>query len=374
MNLDINNWKEFILNKLFIIKYGVNLELNACEETTLKEKSSVNFVSRTAENNGVSSRVSIIEEIEPQNAGLISVAGGGSVLSAFLQNEPFYSGRDLYTLEAKENISDNVKMFIITIIEQNKYKYSYGRQANKTLPYLKLKLPIQCNENSAPIIDETKKYSEEGYIPDWKWMEDYIISLHHKPLTTKNKPNNSLSLNVDQWKEFKIGTLFRIESTKGKVTDDLVEGKDLPYIAAKHDMNGFEMMCSSEGMNDYISEGNCIVFVQIGEGSCGYANYMMEPFIGMSGKTCCGYIDGVLNQYIGLFLSTILCQERPKHSFGRSWTGDRLFDTIIKLPVQHNSDGTISIDDKFTYSEKGYIPDWEFMENFIKSLPYGDRI
>ena len=84
MNLNINEWKEFELGRLFIIKYGVNLELNACEEADNKNELSVNFVSRTAENNGVSSRVLIIDGIEPQKAGLLTIAGGGSVLSTFL--------------------------------------------------------------------------------------------------------------------------------------------------------------------------------------------------------------------------------------------------------------------------------------------------
>lgn len=26
------------------------------------------------------------------------------------------------------------------------------------------------------------------------------------------------------------------------------------------------------------------------------------------------------------------------------------------------------------YSDKGYVPNWKFMENYIKSLPYEDRI
>lgn len=47
---------------------------------------------------------------------------------------------------------------------------------------------------------------------------------------------------------------------------------------------------------------------------------------------------------------------------------------MIKLPVKHNADGTIFIDDEHTYSEDGYVPDWQFMEDYIKSLPYGDRL
>lgn len=177
MNLNISEWKPFIIEKLFTVKYGVNLELSNCDEIINNEEIGIKFVSRTESNNGVSATVMPIENVIPQKAGLISVAGGGSVLSTFIQPEPFYSGRDLYTLEAKDNISFEAKMFIITIIKANKYKYSYGRQANKTLPYLELMLPVVKDDKNAPIIDKTCKYSDEGYVPDWQFMEDYIKSL-----------------------------------------------------------------------------------------------------------------------------------------------------------------------------------------------------
>ena len=53
--------------------------------------------------------------------------------------------------------------------------------------------------------------------------------------------------------------------------------------------------------------------------------------------------------------------ERQKYNFGRSWTGDRLLETVVKLPAKENK-------------SKEYVPDWIFMENYIKNLPYGDLI
>jgi len=170
MNLDDREYGFFKVSDLFDVKYGVNLELNSCKKCNWNIKDSVNFVSRTSKNNGVSSRVLTIDDITPQKAGLISVAAGGSVLSTFLQLEPFYSGRDLYTLEAKNNISDEAKIFVITVIKQNKYKYSYGRQANKTLPNLELRLPVK----------------QDGK-PDWKFMENYIKYLHNKSFVKKEE-------------------------------------------------------------------------------------------------------------------------------------------------------------------------------------------
>lgn len=176
-DLHVSEWKEFRLADLFNIRYGLNLELNACVEADREEPDSVNFVARTAENNGVSSRVRILDHVEPQKSGLITVAGGGSVLSSFYQDEPFYSGRDLYILEAKVELSPAAKLFLVTAIEQNKYKYNYGRQANKTLPNLTILLPVLRGADRTPCLDSTCAFSKQGYIPDWKFMEDYMRAL-----------------------------------------------------------------------------------------------------------------------------------------------------------------------------------------------------
>lgn len=53
---------------------------------------------------------------------------------------------------------------------------------------------------------------------------------------------------------------------------------------------------------------------------------------------------------------------------------DLIKSTLLKLPIQRDRYGNPIIDDNRTYSEKGFIPDWEFMEDYINSLPYCDRI
>ena len=63
-----------------------------------------------------------------------------------------------------------------------------------------------------------------------------------------------------------------------------------------------------------------------------------------------------------------------RYSYGRARSKEQLNKERIKLPVQHNEDGTIYIDENHTFSEKGYVPDWQFMEDYIKVLTYGDRL
>ena len=114
---------------LFDVRYGVNLELNKLEITL----EGINFVSRTAMNNGVSAKVKRLPEIEPIEAGVLTVAGGGSVLETFVQPEPFYSGRDLYYLKPLTQMTIDEKLYYCMCIRANKYRYNYGRQANRTL-------------------------------------------------------------------------------------------------------------------------------------------------------------------------------------------------------------------------------------------------
>ena len=48
------------------------------------------------------------------------------------------------------------------------------------LKKLKIKLPVlQINEGKF-YIDKEKKYSDEGYVPDWKFMEGYMKTIEDK--------------------------------------------------------------------------------------------------------------------------------------------------------------------------------------------------
>jgi hypothetical protein len=142
------------VSELFDVRYGVNLELNALEQAA----EGINFVSRTAKNNGVSARVSSVKGVDPIPAGTISVAGGGSVMESFLQTEPYYSGRDLYYLTAKVPMTEQQKLYYCTCLRANKYRYNYGRQANRTLKDILIpgldEIPPWVEETMRELVDE----------------------------------------------------------------------------------------------------------------------------------------------------------------------------------------------------------------------------
>ncbi|MCM1302639.1 MAG: restriction endonuclease subunit S [Lachnospiraceae bacterium] len=158
--LEFESWKEYTIGELFILHQGNGYELMRMEED---RKSNINFISRTSKNNGVVAKVKKTGE-QPFPKGLISVALGGSVLSSFVQDEPFYTAYHVMVLEPKEEykMSSLTKMFICTQLEANKYKYSYGRQANRTLKDIIVRLPMKKDKQ-----------------PDFEWIDVFMRSLNY---------------------------------------------------------------------------------------------------------------------------------------------------------------------------------------------------
>ena len=172
-----------------------------------------------------------------------------------------------------------------------------------------------------------------------------------------------------EYRYFEVGRLFRLVNPKGKITSkQLLDGNDINYIAAKKTNNGVAKRCSQENIpDDQIMEGNCIVFIQQGDGSAGYTTYQPEDFYATS-CVCCGYIDGILNEEVGLYLVSMLDMNRKYYSHSYGWNAERLTKTKISLPTLTNPDNTPVIDPEYKYHPEGYIPDWEYMQDYIKEL------
>ena len=191
------------------------VNLIQCKST---DKKSIPFVSRTEKNNGVSAFVEEELDVDPNPGHTLSVAGGGSVLSTFYQPFPYYSGRDLYILIPKKKMSVIEMLFYAKCISANKYKYNYGRQANKTLK--NILIPSQIPEKLKNKLLTYHKKLEK--------------SISKKPLIDK-----IIKLEIDNWKEFELIELFKIEKGERLTTyDRLQDDLNLPLVVASSENNG----------------------------------------------------------------------------------------------------------------------------------------
>ena len=372
MNLDISQWKEFKVSSIFTIHNGKGITKEEIEDN----EGDFTVVQSGEENNGVLGKINL-DYCKTMNYTLserscLTVARSGSAGYVSFQPNGCVVGDSAKILLFDEDIASvELYTFLQTLLTANRFKYAYTE--NKYMNDV-VKLPIETTEDGTPIIDVSQKYSEDGYIPNWQWMENYIKALHHKPLTTKNKANNSLLLNVNEWQEFRFGNLISsINKAKALNKDDLIEANNkkhsIRYITRTGVNNGCELLVDISTVDKtYIQNKNAI---SIGD-TTATCFYQDEDFI--TGDHMVIVRAEWLNKPLGLYITTILRQEQYKYSYGRAFLMNRIKNTIIKLPIIRNADKTPVIDKSKRYSAKGYLPDWIWMENYIKSLPYGDRL
>ena len=364
MNLNPNDWKRFYLGRLFDIKKGKRL-------TAEDQEAGCNiYIGAIDSNNGVANHIGQ----KPIHEGnTISLSYNGSVGEAFYQADPYWATDDVNALYSKyEGFNEFIGLFMVATIRQEKYRFSYGRKWTlENMNNTDICLPIRYNSDGSPFIDSTNFYSDEGYVPDWQFMENYIKSLHYKPLTTKH--TTALKLNKDRWQEFEFGRLIKsIYKAHAYTKDDLTEqnvklDSTLRYITRTAEDNGCELIVRNEALS-YVEEGNAIT---IGD-TTATCFYQEEKFV--TGDHMIVVRANWLNTYTGLFIVTLLNNEQYRYSYGRAFLIDRVKETVLKLPICRNNDGLPIIDEAKRFSDEGFIPDWQFMEDYIKSLPYGDRI
>lgn len=295
------------------------------QEELSKENGGVAFLSRGSKNNGVAGYVKRIEGKNPIPANKITVALSGSVLECFYHNYEYYTPYHLLSLESKEKMSLKEIFYYISFIKLYQKQYNYGRQANRTIQNLLV--------------------PEKHEIPSWVYeteMPDYSDASESKEKKVVELPDSS------KWKEFLFPEVFNMERGKGTSARDAKENPGQhPYVGASAQNNGITLLTN----NTPTHRGNSITVST--DGSVGQAFYQKNDFSSTSNIVVLTTKEKELNPFISLFLTTLIKQIGESFDYGRKWGITRMKKSKVSLPV--DSDGN---------------PDWQLMEDYIKSLPY----
>ena len=306
---------------IFDVWYGVNLEVVNSEVDPV----GIPFVSRQSVNNGIVCHVKKIDDVEPNPAHTLSIAVSGSVLSTFYHDYEYYSGRDVYVAKPKIDLSKEQMLYYCYVIEQNKYRYNYGRGANKTF-----------RDILVPSIHEIPSYVNQKKIRG-EFDPSPVFQNKHR-------------LHPEKWKSFHYSDIFLIKKGKRLTKADMVSGK-IPYIGAIDSNNGISAYISND---EHLHSANTISVSY--NGSIAEAFYQTTEFWATDDVNVL-YPKFELNKYIAQFLTTLIHKEKYRFNYGRKWDKELMEQSLIKLPAIKNANGK-------------YEPDWQFMEDYIKSLPY----
>ena len=343
--MNTSNWEYFAISKIF----------NSFERGKVHSQSSLPFgndyfyVGAKKNRCGVMTKCGYdIDLISKGNCIIFICNGEGSVGYCNYMDRDFMASGDLI-LAYGNFLNQHIGLFLVTMLDMERPKYSFGRKYGKHVKSTKIPLPVTTSGN-----------------PDWQWIEDYVKknlvpklpdkskSVWEKKFDTKPLSNNKLQLNTKEWKWFVIddGTnksIFNVVAGKYHYQSEYSEG-DTPYLSATASNNGVgnRIDLSAE------FEGNVITTEKV---SC-TAFYQPNPFCATSDVNIISCKSHKLNPYIGLFIASVInFNENYRWCYGRQCRVGDTKEIRIKLPAIKNDQGE-------------YEPDWQWMEDYIKGLPY----
>ena len=161
--VDVSGWGEFKLVDIAKLTNGNKFDKNKMS----RDNASINFVSRTGFNNGVSDFVDEIDGIEPYPEGAITLALGGSVGSTFVQTAPFYTGQNVGVIEF-ENKSFLAKQFVAAVLTKT-CSIQFSAFKNEINKHFKrdLTIPLPLKSSADP-----SNYTQDDI--DWDYMESFM--------------------------------------------------------------------------------------------------------------------------------------------------------------------------------------------------------
>jgi len=259
-------------------------------------------------------------EVHPIYKNVISVARTGSVGSSFYHPYSCLVNSDCIVLSPKKEYTAKEMLTFTYFLNKNRYRYSYARKVT----------PQRLGETEIPP----------------KLFE--VINLDIPSIEKLSKPYHQkhISLQDREWQWFGLSKLFEIENGKSTVSkDDITTNGKYSIISSTTENNGVQDFTDLEP--EY-KENSFTLSIRGG----GKAFYQPKPFLAtlnamvLQPKFIC-------NQYIGVFLANILSKDSYRYHYGRIRSMAKVETEKIKLPINSQNQ-----------------PDWEFMEDYIKSLPY----
>lgn len=318
--------KTSLLSSLFDICYGNQLDLNKMALLN-PENGGINFIGRSGKNHGVANTVGELSEVLPYREGLITVALGGSILSSFVQQAPFYTAQNVAVLTPETGLTLYEKVYYCMCIHNNAYRYSaYGREAN-----------VSLGDICVPSIEHVPSWTKTINIPSIFGLEQSYISQFVKlPL-------------VPDWKYFELGSIFQIKKGRRLTKANQLDGS-VPFIGSSAENNGITTFVGQDAEHDGGTISVCY------NGSIGEAFYQPVPFYASDDVNVL-YPTFDMNPAIALFVCALIRKEKYRFNYGRKWHTDRMNISKIKLPVDDSEN-----------------PDWNLISMYVHGLPFSQAL
>ena len=326
--INVSQWKEFKLTKLFEPHHGKRLTKRN------RVSGDVPFLTAGFDSQGVKGYLAGNFEIW-HNPISIDMFG-----NCFYHECDCAGDDNVYAL-VNNDMTSNVKLFIAGILnKQLSIQFSYKDQFRQhDLDVLSIKLPTDSAGN-----------------PDWHYMDEYIAKLatqaHTNISLLRQQQKKAPTVNIDRWKEFKLTELFNVK-TGAYLSKNQLKPGSIPRVTVSSVNNGIVGSFERCGLSNERLFSNFLsvnffgnVFYHDSLCSVDMKVHVLEP-------------KHLYSKESMLFLVAVLRRKfviEGYGTYGNQLSSSKLKMDMVYLPVDASGS-----------------PDWQYMDNYISSIQQAQK-
>lgn len=369
-------FEEFVIGEMFEIATGRDIIIG---NTTT---GNIPLVSHQNSNNGIVKYISPLPSRRLFNHNTTIALADRGLFYATVQTQDFHIGTRVKALTLKGDIQKReVLMYLAAAINKLQTLFTeYLVNATDKLPSLTIKLPI-CIESDGKIkYDRFKTFSQKGYVPDFKYMQERIAKLEQERITELEqclfsaglddyrltKEENQILTHLPINKEFGIIDIFDVKNSHCILKSDVsFKSGKFPYITASKENNGVMGYINNE--SSMLEHGNCIF---IG-GKTMTINYQEYDFFSNDSHNLILTLkdQDKRTKGIQLFMVTALYKSlSPKYIWNDSISFKKIQKDSFYLPIKIDDKTNPVRDIQCRYHKNGFIPDFDYMEKYICAI------
>lgn len=262
--------------------------------------------------------------------------------TAFFQATDFACSQNILILKNKR-LNTATGLFLTTLINVwlRSIGFEYGRPLSlQRFLNGKIKVP---NSNDTTL--------------NWNYMEQYVVNIMKATNLPELEPIKSSSMKLDTvpWIPVQLGDLFIPKRGNSGPKNKLTQGETVLISARKAD-NGFDSMVNPP-VNSTIYR-DVLTVNNNGDGGAGIAYYHPYEFVATQDVTVL-ISKNEIGKLSKLYIAQAITNQRKNMNFGfgNKLNSKKLEKLQIMLPA----------------TDKG-TPDWQFMEDYIRSIPNSNLI
>ena len=368
-NIDTSYWKEFKLEELFSAESG-DFDIKKEHINGL----GIDVVTAGETKNGILGKSDIKAKVFDGNTITIDMFGKCTYRPdcyKMVTHARIFSLKCLF-----DDFDEKSGLYITAMLQKLVSGFNYSNMCSwNKIKDLSIKLPVKevKEEIDWEYMQERITELEQERITE---LEQYLIAtgLNDYELTDEDKDilatkltdgvlQNSISGNgcLKEAKMFRVEDLFELQKVSNKLAkENLSDDYDYPAYSSDTSNNGIigytnkpEFICN-EDVPVYIIFGDHTRTLNIARKSFSVLDNVKVLI------PCCD------NDKVLLYITSKWQKQIPNLGYARHWKMAK--KCVLSLPIQTDANNKPIIDETNTYHPDGYIPDWEYMEKYIRAI------